>query len=142
MSDSRVPQQTRRFVAERARFLCEYCRTPADWGPDPFSVEQIVSRFEDGSDTSDNLAYSCQGCNGHKGKVTTAPDPETELLTLLFNPRKERWNDHFRWSKDYTKVVPITAIGRATLARLQLNRTGLVNHRRALVAFGIHPPQF
>ncbi len=140
MPDPRVPQRTRRFVAERARFLCEYSHTPADWGPDPFSVEHIVSRFEDGVSIAENLAYSCQGCNGHKGRVSSAPDPETQLRTPLFNPRKERWGDHFRWSEDFTEVIPMTPVGRATVARLQLNRSGLVNHRRALSAFGVHPP--
>jgi hypothetical protein len=34
----------------------------------------------------------------------------------------------------------MTAVGRATIVRLQLNRAGLVNQRRVLRAMGEHPP--
>jgi len=32
-------------------------------------------------------------------------------------------------------------MGRATVEALQLNRTGLVNLRKALVQYGEHPPE-
>jgi hypothetical protein len=39
-------------------------------------------------------------------------------------------------------LLPLTATGRATIARLQLNRVGAVNIRHALLALGEeHPPQ-
>jgi hypothetical protein len=38
-------------------------------------------------------------------------------------------------------MVGLTPIGRATIARLELNRPNVVNLRRLLVAFQEHPPK-
>jgi hypothetical protein len=46
----------------------------------------------------------------------------------------------FGWSDDFTLIVGLTPIGRATVEALQLNREGLVNLRQVLYAMGIHPP--
>ncbi|HVG08313.1 MAG TPA: hypothetical protein VNM67_11445 [Thermoanaerobaculia bacterium] len=62
-------------------------------------------------------------------------------IVPLFHPRRDRWNDHFIWSHDFTRVVGLTPEGRATVEALQLNRPGLVNLRRALFRCGEHPPQ-
>ena len=48
--------------------------------------------------------------------------------------------DHFIWSHDFTRIVGLTAKGRATVEALQLNRPGLINLRHALFHFGQHPP--
>jgi hypothetical protein len=48
--------------------------------------------------------------------------------------------DHFAWSDDFTLVIGLTPTGRATVEKLQLNRSGLVNLRRVLRAVGEHPP--
>lgn len=63
-------------------------------------------------------------------------------MVPLYHPRHDRWSDHFEWSEDALTIVPLTATGRASVARLQLNRTGAVNVRRALLVLGEeHPPQ-
>lgn len=49
-------------------------------------------------------------------------------------------SDHFMWSTDRTEILGLTRTGRATVQRLALNRTGVVNLRRTLVAIGKHPP--
>jgi hypothetical protein len=38
-------------------------------------------------------------------------------------------------------MIGITPIGRATVARLHLNRSGVVNLRESLRRLGLHPPQ-
>jgi hypothetical protein len=43
-------------------------------------------------------------------------------------------------SDDFTLVIGLTPIGRATIKALQLNREELVNLRRVLYAMGEHPP--
>jgi hypothetical protein len=43
----------------------------------------------------DNLALACWACNLKKGPNLTGLDPETEEIISLFNPRKDRWADHF-----------------------------------------------
>ena len=88
----------------------------------------------------ENLALACHGCNQHKGKQTSAQDPLTGILASLFHPREHRWDEHFAWSEDFTMMVGLTEIGRATISALQLNRPGLVNLRRALYAIAEHPP--
>jgi hypothetical protein len=40
-----------------------------------------------------------------------------------------------------SQILGLTAIGRATVEALQLNRAALVNLRRVLVKAGEHPPQ-
>lgn len=72
-----------------------------------------------GSDEENNLAFSCQGCNGVKGVRVEAFDEVTAALVRLFHPRTDAWNDHFRWSADSLQVEGIFAIGRATVG-LQL----------------------
>jgi hypothetical protein len=58
----------------------------------------------------------------------------------LYDPRRDRWHDHFAWSEEHTELIGLTATGRATIGRLQLNRAGVVNLRRVLLPAGIHPP--
>jgi hypothetical protein len=60
--------------------------------------------------------------------------------SALHNPREYRWRDHFTWSDDCVGIIGLTPIGRATVAKLQLNRPGVVNLRRALHLAGEYPP--
>ncbi len=104
-----------------------------------FSVEYIEPLNLDGPTTPDNLAYSCQGCNNHKYNKTQVPDPVTNLLTPLFNPRLTSWNEHCAWSDDFSMIVGLTPTGRATVEALQLYRDELVNLRKILFVAGEHP---
>jgi hypothetical protein len=135
----RPDARTRRLVAGRAGFRCEYCLTPAGITPSPFSAEHILPRSKGGAPTSENLAFSCQGCNGHKAAKTAGLDPATRTPVPLFHPRQQNWNDHFGWTADGTRIEGQTSTGRATVLALQLNRTGLQNLRRLMVLADIHP---
>ncbi len=135
-----LPDAGRRRVANRAAGCCEYCAAQAAFSQDALSVEHILPSSRGGSNSSDNLALSCQGCNNFKFTATAAVDPVTGERVALFHPRHDRWLEHFAWSEDWTEVLGLTAVGRATIVRLQLNRAGLVNQRRVLRAMGEHPP--
>lgn len=124
----------------RARGLCEYCRSQARFSPQPFSVEHIVARALGGQTEAENLALSCQGCNGHKYTKWQATDPLTGVTVALFHPRQQRWRDHFAWNEDATLIIGLTPIGRATIDALKLNRAELVNLREVLYAAQKHPP--
>lgn len=87
-----------------------------------------------------NLALACQGCNGHKYTSVEAQDPLRGEIVPLFHPRRDDWIEHFVWSEDWTRIVGLTPIGRATVEKLRLNRPELVNLRRVLRAQGEHPP--
>lgn len=63
-------------------------------------------------------------------------------MAPLFHPRVDRWSHHFAWNENYTLILGLTPTGRATVEKLQLNRSGLINLRRVLVRAGAHPPVF
>lgn len=127
-------------IIERANRLCEYCRCSMDYSAQPFVIDHIVPIAEGGTTTMENLAFSCGGCNGHKYTKIQALDPVTRELVSLYNPRTQKWLDNFVWSDDFLQVVGLTAIGRATINALQINRSGVVNMRKLLLMAGLHPP--
>ena len=139
MSERYIPAELRRLVVERGEHCCEYCRTQARYSADSFTVDHIIPRSLGGSTTADNLALCCHGCNQHKSKRTTAPDPVTGARVALFHPREQHWEAHFTWNADFTLMLGLTPTGRATILALQLNRRGLVNLRRVLYGIGEHP---
>jgi len=139
MSDAIAPQQ-KEAVAARARYCCEYCLSQERYSPDPFSVDHIEPLKSGGKNTPDNLAYACMGCNGRKFTSKTAFDPVTGEIAPLFHPRRQQWGEHFTWNEDFTKIIGLTATGRATIERLQLNRTGVVSLRHLLIKVDRHPP--
>jgi hypothetical protein len=59
----------------------------------------------------------------------------------LYHPRVHLWAAHFAWNDEFTHIVPLTAIGRVTVAELQLNREGVINVRLLLIMAGLHPPE-
>jgi hypothetical protein len=137
---ARLPRSIRDFVVRRAGARCEYCRSPAAFAHQSFSLEHIRPRRRKGKDSPANLALSCQGCNNHKYDRTRARDPVSRKWVRLFHPRRDRWADHFAWTSDGTKILGLTPIGRATVDALKLNREALVNLRRVLAAAGELPP--
>jgi hypothetical protein len=111
-----------------------------DYSAQPFVIDHIVPIAEGGITAMENLALSCGGCNGHKYTKTQALDPVSRELVPLYNPRNQKWLDNFVWSDDFLQVVGLTAIGRATINALQMNRAGVVNMRKLLLMAGLHPP--
>lgn len=136
-----LPAKLRKAVAERAQGFCEYCLSPVDYAVQSFSVEHIIPRSKGGTDDAENLAFACMGCNDHKYDKTEHKDPVSEVITILFHPRHHEWSEHFMWEHTFTEMVGITAIGRATIDALQLNRKGVVNLRRLLRLINEHPPK-
>jgi hypothetical protein len=51
----------------------------------------------------------------------------------------DAWNDHFAWNEDFTLLAGLTPKGRATIDLLKMNRPNLVNFRKALLAYQVHP---
>jgi hypothetical protein len=130
----------RELVAQRAQNRCEYCRSPVAYGVQSFECEHIVPVSHGGGTTLDNLAFACGGCNRAKAARTAAVDPDSGHDVSLFHPRQHLWGTHFVWSHDFMLVIGLTAVGRATINALRLNRPGVVNLRRVLLLIGEHPP--
>jgi len=126
-----VPVALRRLVAERAEWLCEYCLLHER---DTFlgcQVEHIISVKHGGGTVEDNLAYACVFCNRAKGTDIGALSPKTGKLTRLFNPRADRWSEHFLI--DGPNIVGFTEIGLATAAILQFNIVDRILERQSLI---------
>ena len=140
MRDQRVSAELRQRVIDRAQACCEYCRSQARYATQSFSVEHILARARGGVTALENLALACQGCNNFKYDKHEATDPVSERLVPLYHPRRDRWDEHFAWSDDFTLMIGLTPTGRATVETLLLNRDGVVNLRRLLYAYGQHPP--
>jgi hypothetical protein len=62
------------------------------------------------------------------------------VIIILFNPRKQKWYEHFRWSEDGTKIIGLTPCGRATVNALRLNNSLAIVVRKNWVKAGWHPP--
>jgi hypothetical protein len=84
-----------------------------------FHVEHIIARQHGGSDDLSNLALACDRCNLHKGPNLAAIDPQTGSVAILFHPRRDSWNEHFRWAN--AEIVGQTPSGRATVQLLHMN---------------------
>lgn len=140
MSRSYISKALRQRVAEQAKHRCGYCLTPEFITGAPLEVDHIIPEASDGPTVEDNLWLACTLCNQHKANREKARDPETSDEVPLFDPRHQVWREHFAWSDDGTLVVGLTAIGRATVEALDLNRLKLVQARNLWVSAGWHPP--
>ncbi|MCE9531698.1 MAG: HNH endonuclease [Planctomycetes bacterium] len=119
------------LVWTRAHDACEYCLMPQDFYPAPFQIDHIIAKQHDGPSIASNLALSCLHCNSCKGPNIAGRDKPTRRLTPLFNPRRHRWERHFRWDGPY--IVGRTPIGRVTVAVLNMNDEFLVRLREELI---------
>ena len=127
-----------RQVWERARSCCEYCRMPQEFDENTFEIDHIISKQHDGLTVTSNLALSCFHCNAFKGPNIAGRDRVTRKLAPLFNPRRHKWDRHFRWQGGY--LIGRTPIGRITIALLNINAPIRVELREELIADASFPP--
>lgn len=139
MPKSSITEAIRYQVMLRSNHCCEYCKSQDRFSPVFFTIDHIVPIVENGTDDIENLAYSCPLCNRLKWQKTSAIDPVTNITVHIFNPRLNAWQDHFQWSEDYLQIIGITAVGRATVNTLRLNREKLVRYRKEMFDIGQHP---
>lgn len=134
-----LPAVVRREVIARAAGYCEYCRAPLDVVVE-LEVDHIVPVAAGGGSEADNLCVACAGCNRFKAAYQDGTDPDTGQSVPLFDPRRQQWRDHFAWDVDRAHVVGQTSTGRATVARLRMNRARMVVARQLWIATGLFPP--
>ena len=133
-----MDEATKEAVSQRAAGLCEYCHLPEAYVVTPFHIEHIVAKQHRGKDSLSNLAWACLRCNAHKGPNLAGVDTVTKQLTKLFNPRRHKWDRHFRWHGPY--LVGKTAVGRTTIEVLAINQAARVRLRQELIDQGLFPP--
>ncbi|HEU5198310.1 MAG TPA: HNH endonuclease [Ktedonobacterales bacterium] len=141
MSKAYVPKELRHRIAGQARHRCGYCLTSQKITGMHLDVEHIIPEARGGKTEEDNLWLACSDCNEFKGDRIEATDPLTEEVVRMFDPRHQRWDDHFAWTALGDEIVGLTEIGRATVAALKLNRALLLDARRMWVKVGWHPPK-
>jgi hypothetical protein len=128
-----------RLVTQRARHCCEYCGMPQEFDEITFEIDHVIPRKHGGLTVADNLALACFFCNNRKGPNLSGIDPVSGDVVQLFNPRRQRWDRHFRWV-DY-RVVGRTKGGRATIVVLEMNLPSRVELREVLSRAGLFPPK-
>lgn len=126
------------LVWDRAGARCEYCQLAVEQLTPPFQIDHIIALKHGGPTDAENLALSCYYCNSQKGPNLSGIDPLTGRVTRLFHPRKDRWIAHFQWRGPVLSGK--SAIGRATIRVLWMNRPQLVLIREALIEGGFFPP--
>ena len=135
-----ISRELRQQVILEADARCEYCKTSSRVTGTPLVMEHILPKSLGGTDDRSNLAAACYRCNEFKGTKIHSRDPESGQLVALFNPRHQRWSDHFAWYNGGTHVIGKTASGRATVIALRLNNDQLVEARAIWIEFRWHPP--
>jgi hypothetical protein len=126
-------------VRDRAGGVCEYCHVPQSAYRERFQIDHIIPRQHGGAADFDNLALSCLECNRRKGPNLTGIDPVSRVITRLFDPLRDRWNEHFVWSGP--RLVGTSSIGRTTAMVLDVNRPLRVIVRATIMSEGTFPPK-
>ena len=132
-----IPDSLRRAVIERANSCCEYCLVRAEETLFAHEVDHIIAEKHHGATELDNLCYACFKCNRYKGSDIASLDIETNAITPLYNPRRDRWSDHFRLKA--AVIEPLTPVGRVTMYLLQLNSDARLVRRKELIGLGAYP---
>lgn len=136
-----IPSSLRHAVAAQAGFRCGYCQTAQQYSGVQLHIEHIVPLSGGGETVESNLWLACALCNGYKGAQTHGFDPVSSERVLLFNPRAQKWLDHFAWSEDGALILGLTPCGRATVDALRLNNEYIVPARKQWIRVGWHPPR-
>jgi len=150
----------REVVRLRASDACEYCLLPTAVA---FEVEHIIPRGlwdtymagllpglhplrrRRGPDHIDNYAWSCPFCNRSKGGRVSYGAGRT--ATRFFDPRRDRWLDHFVFAPatGYLVILGASLVGATTVGPhgLDFNRGGtegpLVSRHIAVLS-STYPP--
>jgi hypothetical protein len=126
-------------VADRAGHRCEYCHAPETVFNLAFEVEHLLPTARGGSDDLANLALACRACNLYKADQVIGRDEETGAEIRFFDPRSQPWDEHFAVDAATGAIRGVTAVGRVTIACLQMNRTVQLAARLCWMRLGIFP---
>jgi len=140
MSSGYVPAKVRQRLRLASDRRCSYCRNSELITGLPLEVEHIIPPMRGGKSVLSNLCLACRRCNVFKTDQIEAVDETTGKKVSLFNPRTQRWQEHFKWNLNGFEVIGITPCGRATVKALQMNNEHAVAARQFWITMGLHPP--
>jgi hypothetical protein len=132
-----VSAELRRLVLARSGGLCEYCLIAEE---DTFygcQIDHVISEKHGGPTQEDNLAYACLSCNQAKGSDVGSIHWETGQFVRFFNPRTDRWADHFALVGN--RIDAVTAIGAVTARILGFNGAERLLERQMLQGLRRYP---
>ena len=141
MTPGTISDALRARVRAQAGNRCGYCLVRQEYVPWVLEAEHILPKSKGGTDDEENLWLACHSCNLFKSDQTHGRDPLTGRRVRLFNPRRQPWKRHFRWSEDGAFIIGRTVCGRATVVALNLNNLVAVTVRRNWITAGWHPPE-
>ena len=136
---TRIPDALRREITDRAAQRCEYCRVHQEDRLFAHEIDHIIAEKHGGATESANLSLACSECNRFKGSDLCSLDSATQTIVTLFNPRSQRWADHFRVAEGV--IEALTPAGRVTARLLQFNRLDAIDRRRSLIRLGRYPDE-
>ncbi len=135
-----LPENLRERIDDADRRICRYCYTAEANSGVRLTHDHIVPVSKGGATVFENVCLACSACNEFKADLTHAVDAVTGESMPLFDPRTQRWGEHFAWSADGTRVEGVTPTGRATVLALRMNQPLIVTARGRWVRVGWHPP--
>ena len=138
---SKIPQKLQTNIRLQANNRCGYCLLPQNLNPTLLEIEHIQPIADGGTDAEENLWLACRECNSHKSVKTSGSDRKSGRTVNIFNPRKQNWRRHFKFSEDKTEIIGKTICGRATVEALKMNNEILVSVRKLWVEFDLFPPK-
>ncbi len=136
---SNLSEKLKRKIRQQAQNRCGYCLLPQSLNSSLLEIEHLFPTAKGGTEAEENLWLACRLCNGYKGVQTEAMDPKTNEIVLLFNPRTQNWNEHFKWKDE--KIIGKTACRRATVQALKLNNEIILPVRKKWILVDWFPPK-
>ena len=130
-----VAAEIRTAVVLRAKGRCEYCGIPGSAVLFGHEVDHIIAEQHQGKTALTNLALACFHCNRNKGPNIASVDPNSGEIVRLFNPRVDRWSEHFQLQA--ATLIGLTAIGRASALLHKLNSPQRLQARLRLIESGL-----
>jgi hypothetical protein len=66
-------------------------------------------------------------------------DTESNIEVFFFNPRQEKWENHFQVDSESSLILGKTPIGRVTITCLEMNSQAQIIARRLCISLGLFP---
>lgn len=133
-----ISKAQRESVRNRAGNCCEYCRVSQASRLVQFQVDHIIAVKHSGTDDEENLCLACYKCNNYKGSNIATIDRVTGDVTKLYNPRQQKWDEHFRIEAG-AKIIGLSPEGRATITVLRINDEQRILQRQGDANLGDYP---
>ncbi len=130
-----VSESLRTKVENRANGICEYCLITIEDTYFGGGIDHIISLKHRGQTEFENLALACQPCNRGKGSDLSSLSESSKNLVRFFNPRTDRWDEHFRVNLD-AEIESLTEIGEVTAFIFGFNESERIAERRGLIEIG------